>query len=96
MLVHFGLCPSCSETTLWFSHDVAQVFCYRAEIDENDSNHGPYAEQLLAQLLSEMEKKSNEMDDFLTKLKFHEIIKQLSVSFFVVVFSQTSHYYHLL
>ena len=59
---------------------VFSLLCFRADIDENDSSHGPYAEQLLAQLLTEMEKKSNEMEDFLTRLKFHEIIKQLSVS----------------
>lgn len=52
-----------------------------ADIDENDASHVQYAEQLLAQLLTEMEKKSNEMADFLTRLKFHEIIKQLSETY---------------
>lgn len=51
-----------------------------ADIDENDSSHCQYAEQLLNQLLAEMEKKSNEMD-FLTRLKFHEIIKQLNETY---------------
>ena len=57
------------------------VLYSRADIDENDSSHCQYAEQLLNQLLAEMEKKSNEMD-FLTRLKFHEIIKQLNVSMY--------------
>lgn len=51
-----------------------------ADIDENETTHSQYAEQLLGQLLTEMDTKANEMD-FLARLKFHEIIKQLSESY---------------
>lgn len=52
-----------------------------ADIDENDSTHCQYAEQLLSQMVQEMEKKATEINDFLTSLKFHEIIKQLKESY---------------